>query len=321
MEGNRTFSCPANTRAVKERKGDGSVEGKKKMMRKMAVLVCLFVMVCGCTQALRLRGPAIKMGDMVSVDYTCRVSSGEIAATTEAEIANNPDLAKAPMFALLREYGPVTLKAGQGDTGDPGVADSMETGVSERLSEEILGLRPGEHRELEVTAKVPPELTGVERYVHMSLVRRRQKERNLTPEEYQTITGKEAEVGQEFIEDPAVPGKVVSVNDSEVRIVFSAVPGGKVETPFGPGVVREKEERYEIELHPQVGTVIRTGPLVARISEADDDYFTVAYGHPVGGEALTCGFTVESVHASEEEKTARRNKDAADASGEATKVQ
>jgi FKBP-type peptidyl-prolyl cis-trans isomerase 2 len=125
-------------------------------------------------------------------------------------------------------------------------------------------------------------------------VRQRVKEMRFTPDEYRLRTGKVAEVGQPFVIDPAVPGKVSSVTESEVLVRFFAKTGDKVATPFGEGTVRESSDRYDIVIDAHPGALVRSGGLVGRIASVDDRFINIDYSHPFGGEALLCDILVES---------------------------
>ena len=92
-----------------------------------------------------------------------------------------------------------------------------------------------------------------------------------------------------------MPGKVASVSETEVLIRFSAQPGSVVETPFGKGTIRENENQFEIVSNAVKGTLVRTGPLVGRISGALDKMFTIDFGNPFGGETLACEVKAESI--------------------------
>jgi len=120
------------------------------------------------------------------------------------------------------------------------------------------------------------------------------KEVHITPDEYLSRTGKAPEVGQPFITDPAVPGKVASVTESDVVVRFFAKAGDKVATPFGEGTVKELPDKYEIVIDAHTGAFVRSGGYVGRITNVDDRFITVDYSYPFGGEPLFCDILVES---------------------------
>lgn len=72
-----------------------------------------------------------------------------------------------------------------------------------------------------------------------------------------------------------------------------------VDTPFGKGAIRENEKNYEIVIDASVGSLVRTRGLVGRISEVRDGSIVVDYGHPFGGETLTCDIKVEPLPAAD----------------------
>jgi hypothetical protein len=175
----------------------------------------------------------------------------------------------------------------------------MERGLEQeivyQLSKEIVGLAVGEKQIREVRAEPRKEEQKGEFLLQIARARQKVKEMNLTPEEYKLRTGKPAEVGQAFVIDPAVPGKVSSVTPSKVVIRFLAKPGDKIATPFGDGTVMELPDRYEIVIDARPGTLVRTGGFVGRIINVDDRFISIDYGHPFGEETLICDVLVESV--------------------------
>jgi len=148
---------------------------------------------------------------------------------------------------------------------------------------------------LELFAGDVPGMRDDERIIRMARVRRRPRVMRMMKEEYTRRIGKAPEVSQKVVFDPAIPGEVTSVTETEVIVRFSAKPGAEVDTPFGRGVIREKQDRYEIVIDANVGTLVRSGPIVGRIVGVDERLITIDYGDPFGGEALVCDVMVESV--------------------------
>jgi hypothetical protein len=113
--------------------------------------------------------------------------------------------------------------------------------------------------------------------------------------DYEFRAKKAPELGQTFVLDPAFPGKVVSVTDKDVVIQFSAKPGEIIQTPFGPGRVRDEGKEYKVEIEAREGGLIRTGNRIGKISVPSERVIAVDYRHPFGYETLSCEVTVEKI--------------------------
>lgn len=265
-------------------------------MRNVAAVVAMGVWgVSGLLQAAE----QVKAGEKAMIHCTCRFKSGELAATTREALANDPSVPKSSVFQPAREYRPVPVVAGDGADAtrgpNPGAPRGFEGEISRQLGPKLVGMAVGERRVLDVASGVPAGLKHEDRFLQMARVRQRPKFLRMTPEEYKMRTQKDPQVDQAYVIDPAVPGKVVSVDEKEVVIQFSAQPGQEVKTPLGKGVIREAEKHWEIVIDAKKGDLIRSGPMVGRIVEVDDRTITIDYGHPFGGEALSCEVEVVSI--------------------------
>jgi FKBP-type peptidyl-prolyl cis-trans isomerase 2 len=170
---------------------------------------------------------------------------------------------------------------------------AFEEEIIARIAGSLPGMKPGEARKIEIRSERPADVPEKEQVVQLALVRQRPKELRMTKGEYKSRTSKEPQEGEDFIFDPLIPGKVASVSENEVLIYFSAQPGSVVETPFGKGTIRENANQFEIVIDAVKGALVRTGPIVGRISDVQDRMFTIDYGNPFGGETLSCDVKVE----------------------------
>lgn len=248
------------------------------------------IALAGCTTMDR--GKPVAAGDRVGVEFTCRLANGDIAVSTSKQIADDPRQPKSKVFLARNGEGPLLLVAGK---GMPTPKDkrflSFEEEVAARLAEQVIGMKTGESSAMELRAQ---DLPG-SHTAQMAVVRQRPKEWRIARAVYTARAGKEPLVGQDFAMDPLVPGKVTDVADDQVTVRFTAPVGTDVETPFGNGTIRESPEQYQIVLHPRVGSLVRTGSIVGRITKADERMFTIDYGNPFGGEPLLCDVTVGAV--------------------------
>lgn len=250
----------------------------------------VLAIVAGCAGSDSSR--LIKAGDPVRIAYTCYDGSGALAATNVREEAENLGIRKGPLFVSPREFLPLQLTAGaRPEAKDGGVDDGLAAG----LARAVVGMREAGTMSIELAAGPLEGLSEGDRFLKMATVRKRAKELRLGREEYLLRTGREPEKGRRFVLDPSLPGVIGEVTDKEVVIRFPLPEGGVVQTPFGPGTVRDGGEQWEIVIDVRVGRVVRSGPLAGRISEANERFFTIDYGYPFGGESLRCDVKAERV--------------------------
>ena len=86
------------------------------------------------------RGVVVQEGDMAKVNYTVRLETGEIVATTDAAVAHNAGIQKAAWYKEPTELAPEEVLAGQ--QGDfPGLGDA------------VIGMSQGERKNLRCLRK------------------------------------------------------------------------------------------------------------------------------------------------------------------------
>jgi len=264
--------------------------------RSLSRMLSAFVL---CTTLLLSAPPSwsepvlVKAGDRVNVHFTCRLKSGEVAASSYPAVATDEKVRKSAIFVPRTVDTPLSIVA-----ASPALSDKtrgLEDEILNQLSGAVIGMPVGEKQTREIKAERLMEEKKGDYVLQIARVRSRVKEMRFTPEEYKSRTGKAAELGRPFVIDPAVPGKVASLTPSEVVVRFFAHSGDKVATPFGEGIVRELPDRYEIVIDARPGALVRSGGLTGRITSVDDRFISLDYGHPFGGEALLCDVLVESV--------------------------
>jgi FKBP-type peptidyl-prolyl cis-trans isomerase 2 len=250
--------------------------------------------IMGCA-GLNIKENSVRSGDRVTLNFTCRLQNGSIAATTIGEIAGIPGDRRSSVFRERKAEGPLRIIAGGNEAvyGRPGHR-GFEGEIVAKVAEVVVGMEVGETRQVTVTAeRAVPEKE--EPIIQVARVRHRPKEVRMAPDAYRERAGKAAEVGQKYTLDPAIPGHVVRVDQNEVVVRFEPQAGAMVDTPFGKGTVRDAGSRWEIHIDARPGSLVRTGAMVGRIVGVDKRLITVDYGHPFGGEALRCDVTVEKI--------------------------
>jgi len=257
---------------------------------------------------------ADRRGDMTPVakpqlDYTCRLETGEVLETTNREVAEDPSMTKARVFATRDQYGPRPAIKRQGSQ-EP-VQDKKELRffrevLEDKLSKATRGWKVGTARTVRVTAEEQLDVPENERTIRLARVKTVPKEMHIEKETFTQMTGSEAQVDETVYLHPEVKGKVVSVLDNEVVVVFAPVSDTPLDGPFGARQVVDKGDHWEIEIDAQVGRLVRAGPLLGRIAEVGQEMFRVDYSHPFGGETLECDVRVEAAPDDASEKITAR---------------
>jgi FKBP-type peptidyl-prolyl cis-trans isomerase 2 len=274
-----------------------------------AAAICLFgLTLSGCAEhkigadlsaaAARPQSQAIAQeGDTVSLRYLCRLQNGDLAASTDAAAGQAKDARKSALYLAPEKDGPVTLVTTSVLPASPakGGEWSFEEEIAKRLAVFVNGMRSGETRTVLLTAEQLPQRREEEYVISMARVRMRPRELRIPLAQYIAQKNETPEVGQSFVIDRVIPGTITSLTEDEVVVTFTLKNGDVIETPFGPGRVKEKDSSYEITIETQPGAVVRTAHLAGRIAAADDQNLTIDYRHPFGGESLTCNVTVDAV--------------------------
>jgi FKBP-type peptidyl-prolyl cis-trans isomerase 2 len=281
---------------------------RKEIQTMFQVSVCLLTLA-GCatpgthqTQPPELATDRAQMryvqpGDSASVHYLCRLRSGEVVAATDG-VAES--LRKSTLYVQTEETGPLSIEAINADDAasapaTPYVQRSFKEEISHQLAPVMVSMKEGDTRTAEIKAEDVPEQEAPKYIARLTRVRTRPKEMKMPKGDYEYRTKQSPEVGQVYSYDPDFPGRVESISDQEVTIRFSATPGAVIETPFGPGRVREEGQDYKVDIDARKGAFVRTGEMVGHISDVDDKTITVDFGNPFGGETLLCDMTVEKI--------------------------
>jgi FKBP-type peptidyl-prolyl cis-trans isomerase 2 len=283
-------------------------EMQTKLKRLTLVLVCLLTLAGCATQGthqtlqpdLANAGAQVRYvqpGDTAFVHYLCRLRSGEVVAATDSV----PEIQrKSNLYLQMEETGPLSIVAVSAadavqEHATPYVQRSFNEELSHQLAFAIAGMRVGDIRTAEIKAEDVPEQEAPKYMAHLTRVRTRPKEMKMPKGDYEYRTKQSPEVGQAYSYDPDFPGSVESVSDQEVTLRFSATPGAVVETPFGPGRIREEDNDYKVDIEASKGALVRAGEMVGYISDVDEKTITVDFGNPFGGETLLCDVTVEKI--------------------------
>ncbi|MGA9110649.1 MAG: hypothetical protein ACLPSL_04015 [Smithella sp.] len=269
-----------------------------------AAIFLLLLVLGGCAAAGNIR--QIQPGDTADIHFQCLLQNGEIAAATD-DAAVNKEQPKANIYVVRLKNDPVSVLVPGPPEKPAGEKErTFEDDIAVRLAGHLTGLKEGETRHVELTAQDLPERTKENYTVSLARVHKTPKEIKMTIEEYKSRTGMSPETGKFFVYDPAVPGRVESVTGKDVIIRFSAEDGAVVQTPFGVGRIREEADAYKIDIDARKGSLIRSGPLVGRITDVDDKFMVIDYRNPFGGETLSCDVTVSKITEKVTEKVTQK---------------
>ncbi|MBJ6724287.1 peptidylprolyl isomerase [Geomesophilobacter sediminis] len=261
------------------------------------------VAIAGSILTLSLVGCAaprqVQTGDEVALHFTCRQDDGAVAVTTRAEVSDS-DTPKSRLFVKRLRTDPLTVKVGNDSEGSHR-RKSFEAAVAEGIAQKLVGLPEGATVELAVTAERLPVTPGNDHTVRLGRVVDQPKELRIPIALYKTRSQNDPKVGDPFRLDATLAGKVTAVNEAEVTITLDSA-ASEADRPFGRVTITDQGDHYRMETHPLPGTLVRTGAMAGKITTVDDQYFTVDYGHPFGGEVLRCAVEVGRVQSGKERK-------------------
>jgi FKBP-type peptidyl-prolyl cis-trans isomerase 2 len=267
---------------------------RKTLFKGSYCLPLIAVALMGC--ATVDSGPVFKAGDEVGIQFTCRFPNGDVAATTHKATADDRSQPKSNIFLSVKNDDPFSTTAGENKDLKPDVLPGFEDEILRQLAMATVGMRHGEERTIKLTAETHERWKGEEQKLEMVRKRNHPKEIHIRRSEYTRKLKKEPEVGNEFAYERGFTAKVKTVTDKDVIVSISAISGTKLTTAFGVSTIRDAGDRYEVVLDPKMGTLVRSGGLVGRVSQVGDDKFTVDYSNPFGGESLDCSFSALGLH-------------------------
>lgn len=254
----------------------------------LAALSLSLLLLSGCA-AHRQGGNVPTVGERLALQYTCRLPDGSLAATTDKKLAEDPEVKKSEIFSPQRVYHPAEIvvpASPEQITVD--YVGSLEEKIVQSLARKALELPVSRQVDVELTGTVPENIPENERFMQMALQIKLPRRMAVPLAEYQKEYPKTPVPGEILGADENFSTMVEKVEGEEVHLLFSAVPGASRKTVYGIEHFTQEEEEFLVRLEVKTGAVLRTGPLVGRISAVEQESFTIDYGHPFGGETLSC---------------------------------
>lgn len=232
----------------------------------------------------------VQTGERILIDYTCRTANGELAATSSKETAEDKTLAHSPLFAPLNTYLPASERVPDPRQLPP-LAPTMcyEEMLELLLARQAADASMNTPQTITVDGELISGLSGGDRYLTMN--RSFQKKRQVTipihkfKESFKSspVTGKTMATGE-----PGLSATVESIDGDKVNLRYSAEPGAILPTPFGPGIITQTDDTFEVKTDAKADTILRSGGMTGRITGIDDTSFVVDYGHSSAFTPLTC---------------------------------
>lgn len=262
------------------------------------LIILLFGLLSGITGCAANR---VKAGDTIRLNYTCRLAGGEIATTTDPDIAGDPQEAKASFFYPSNKSGAVRMFPGPtADQSDPRDLKAFESEVRRQLAAGVVGLPYDLTSPVVITSAVSEQLEEENRYLNFDRIITKPVLQKLSRANY--IRGQKVEpvVGGKLSKNGLDYAEVVSLDEKEVTIKVLADPPLEVDTPWGKAIAKRNGDRIETVIDARVGAIVRTGSALGRITEVNASSFVVDYGHPFAYETLNCDVIPERFEGGEE---------------------
>lgn len=240
----------------------------------------------------------VKKGDPVLVDFTCRLDDGAVVITTNESVAGDKSRLKEGVFLPFKKYSPAGLIAGSGKSGpDYGKLKSFENEIFECLSNLLTGMKEGSSNTYKIVSEVQPGLSENERFLRLSRIRIQPKEVRLKPDLFKRNYGRDPVQGDIIYSDEfeGLATEVLSVLDDEITVKLNMKEGMKLPMPLGTGTVHDAGKKYKTVIDVYPGKLIRSGVIVGRVVDIEDEMFTIDYGHPFGHETLSCDVKVVKI--------------------------
>jgi FKBP-type peptidyl-prolyl cis-trans isomerase 2 len=250
---------------------------------RIYLLLAIFLFLAGCL--LEAPGGITKLqrvetGDVVMINYIQQVEgTGELVATSYAEIANDPNVPKAEGYKEPKSFGPINITVG--------------IGLMPTMDDALIGMRIGEVKRV----LIPPEEAYGERLEELIRVIPRVA---VLPKITEVPTGEfnRTLVEGEYVKLRYWRARVVEVTEDYVALRNEPRNGSIVQTKYGPAVVIVNDTHVVSILAPEVGVVVETPFGPAKIIAYDEETVTLDHNHPLAGKAISLEFKVVGIEKS-----------------------
>jgi FKBP-type peptidyl-prolyl cis-trans isomerase 2 len=278
-------------------------KGVKKIMKKIVVFIVVgiwSVLMLSCASMSDNASPAFQHPKVEGrgLEYTCRIQNGDILASTQEDIANSPENKKASAFIYKKVYQPVDITdydARQKNAALKGQLKYLDEVLIDKLVQETKAWKPGDSGSIRVAAKSQNDLPFNERSIRLTKVKTHPKNTVYEKDIFTSLTGSNPAIGETVQLDTGIKGKVVSVENDEVKVAFEPISDQPLEGPFGMVTVKDMGDHFVTDIDARKGALVSVGPAVGQIAEVSKKNFLVDYAHPFGGETLQCDVKVVAI--------------------------
>ena len=260
------------------------------MLQKIVLFSIPLALFLGCAGLEPV--PRVEKGEKVRVEFTCRTPGNKVMDTTSPVLAKDESIAKARVFAPRQNLKPVDLTAGENPPDlKPGDIQFLDTDIRTGLAHALVGREKGKPLEVVLESKAQSRLEDSQRYRKIMRVRTVPRVQTIPCDQYQATHGRLPEIGELFKENGQAHAEVIALDPDNITIRLITDPPFTVDTPWGKARTDGDEKEVRVTIEAEVGTLVRTGGLIGRISEINEKNIVVDYGLPFGGQTLNC--TVE----------------------------
>jgi len=259
------------------------------MRFSLPALLCTLVL-SSCTATDIAPKQQVHTGERIIFDYTCRTANGELAATSRKTVAEDPGQIHSPLFAPLNTYLP-----GYERVPDPQQVPALSQTMAfeEMLELNLVRQAPGAILDTPQTITVEGELisgiTSRDRYLTMNRSFQKKRRVSIPVSKFEETFKSTPVIGNTIATGtPGISVTVQALADDKVEILYHAEPGAAFPAPFGPGIITQTDETFEVKTEAKVDSIVRTASMIGRITGVDETSFVVDYGHSSGFTPLTC---------------------------------
>jgi FKBP-type peptidyl-prolyl cis-trans isomerase 2 len=223
----------------------------------------------------------VQKDDLVELDYIVSLGDGRIVATTMAAVFSDPIRKMIDEFMSPKSFEPLMIRAG-------------EAGAFPGLSDNVLGMRVGQKRQVELTpgqafGAHDPRMIG--QYRKTRLV---SKTITISADDYLNRFGSLPLVDQEVAYNPYLNARVEKI-DGKTAVLKLMSRGETFSENYGSVHVKEDGDEFAIVLNPTLGARFTLQNRRGRIIADDGIHFIVDYNHPLAGETLYLEITLVSL--------------------------
>lgn len=248
-------------------------------------LACVFIFV---TIGAVFCGPAlaeIEKGDLVKVNYTAKLASGEVFYSTNSDAVKGA--VKTDWFKLADNPGPELVIAGQ-QAMFPGLGENL-VGLAEGGTKTVT-LKP----EQAFGPGDPEKTRSFPREVVFPI------DMEMGPREYVGRFNKFPVQDAEVEVNPYIKAEVKSITEDKVNLKLSAENGKVAEDEFGKSTITVTESEIKLFMDPQKGAKVpgvdpKGQPMQGRITTIDEESFVVDYNQPLLGQTIILDIEVAEV--------------------------